>query len=304
MDLRQLEMLLAVLDSGGYKRAGEALHVSHSAIHRQIRILEQELNDRLLVRSGKLVRITETGRVVSTLARRIQQEIRSVQQQIRKVGSLDTGHLRIGTGTSILTFFLPPVLRRFRERYPGIDVRVTTNTADQVIHDIQSGKLDVGIAYAPMDMPSGDIIPGYELLYREEFVLVVGEAHPLARLKSISLAEAVRFPFILYPRESHVRRTLDRVIQASGLNPQIVMEVENEEAMEKMIAINMGVAFLSRQRALKDRVRQIRLKNVNLSCDVGLVFPNSDSVAPAIVEFARMCREAVPAKRALNSTAR
>jgi DNA-binding transcriptional LysR family regulator len=295
MVLRQLEMLVAVLDFGSYKKAGEALHVSHSAIHRQVSLLEQELDDRLLVRAGKFVQITETGRVLVALARRIQQEISTVQQQIRKANCLESGHLRIGTGTSVLTFFLPPVLERFHELYPGVDVRVTTTTGDQVIHDIQSGKLDVGVAYAPTDMPPGEAMPKYDLLYREEFVLAVGHRHPLGKRKSVSLSDAIGFPFILYPQPSRVRRLFDRALAELGLTASIAMEVENEEAMEKMIAINMGIAFLSKRRAVTDRVRQVRLRDHHFYCDVGLVFPNSEYSPPPVTEFARMCREAVPA---------
>ncbi|MBV9082907.1 MAG: LysR family transcriptional regulator [Acidobacteriaceae bacterium] len=301
MDLRQLEMLVAVVDNGSYKKAGEALHVSHSAIHRQIRILEQELGDRLLVRKGKSACITESGAALVTVARRVQQDIANFQQQIRKVNRLETGHLRIGTGTSVLTFFLPPVLQRFRSEYPGVEVRITTGTGDQVVRDIQNGKLDVGVVYAPRDMPPGEAVPQYELLYPEEFVLAVGHRHPLGARRFFSLQEAVKFPFILYPKPSHVRRLFDRVLETEGLRPQVIMEVENEEAMEKLIAVNIGIALLSKSRAVSDRVRQVRLRDLRFYCDVGLVYPTSEYVPAAVSEFARMCRAAVPCSKQRQS---
>ena len=293
MDLRQLEMLVAVVDCGSYKKAGETLHVSHSAIHRQIRLLEHEISDRLFVRKGKFVQITETGHKVVTVARRIQQEISGLDQQIKKANQLKTGHLRIGTGTSVLTFFLPPIVQRFRKQYPGVELCVTTGTADQAIRDIQNGKLDVGVAYAPTDMPPGEAVPGYEVLYQEEFVLAAGKQHPLAKRKTVSLAEAVDYPFILYPMSSHVRRLFDRALQRFGLKPLVIMEVENEEAMEKLIAIDVGIALLSKRRAVSDKIRQIRLRDLQFHCDVGLVFSNSAYLPPPVSEFARMCREAV-----------
>jgi DNA-binding transcriptional LysR family regulator len=301
MDLRQLEMLIAVVDCGSYKKAGETLNVSHSAIHRQIRMLEQELDDRLLVRNGKFAQITDTGRALVTLGRRIQQEISLFQQQIKKANQLETGHLRIGTGTGVLTFFLPPVLQRFRKQYPGVEVRVTTSTGDQVIREVQNGKLDVGVAYGPKDMPPGETVPRYELLYQEEFVMAVGRGHPLGKRKIISLADAAEFPFILYPKPSHVRRQFDRVLESAGIVPHIIMELENEEAMERMIAVDMGIAFLSKRRAVSDRIRQIRLRDLRFYCEVGLVYPSSEYIPPAVAEFARMCQEAVPAQRALHS---
>jgi DNA-binding transcriptional LysR family regulator len=296
MDLRQLEMLVAVVDCGSYTKAGDKLHVSHSAIHRQIRLLEHEIDDRLFVRRGKFIQITETGNRAVASARRIQQEIAGLQQQITKANQLRTGHLRIGTGTSVLTFFLPSVIQRFRKEYPGVEVCVTTSTGDQVTRDVESGKLDVGVVYGATDRLAGEALPGYELLYPEEFVLVAGNHHPLAKRKSVSLSEAVKYPFILYPKLSHIRRLFDRVLVRANLTPHVIMEVENEEAMEKLIAIDIGLALLSKRRAVSDKVRQVRLRDLRLHCDVGLVFSNSAYLPPPVSEFARMCRDAARSK--------
>ena len=71
MELRQLEMLLSVVESSGYLNAGEALHVSHSAIHRQVRLLEHEIGDRILVRVGRHMELTEAGQMLIALAKNI-----------------------------------------------------------------------------------------------------------------------------------------------------------------------------------------------------------------------------------------
>jgi len=293
MDLRQLEMLIAVVDAGGYTKAGELLHVSHSAIHRQIRLLESEIDDRLFVRKGTSIQITETGQKVVVTARRIQQEIAGILQQVSGAKRLTSGHLHIGTGTSILTLFLPPIVQRFRKQYPGIEVRITTGPAHQIISDVQSGKLDLGVVYAPEDLLPGEAVPGYERLYKEEFVLVVGKHHPLGKMTSITLTEAVKFPFILYPKLSNVRRLFDRALQRLDLSPQVVMEVENEEAMEKLIAIDIGIALISKRRAINDKIRQIRIRDVKFHCDVGIIVASSEYLPPPVAEFTKMCREAV-----------
>jgi DNA-binding transcriptional LysR family regulator len=298
MDLRQLEMLLAVVECGGYKRAGEKLNISHSAVHRQIRLLEEELRVRIMVRTGKNVQITETGTLLLDVARRVQHEIATLQHRIHEADQLQTGHLWIGTSTNILTFFLPPILERFRLEFPGVDVRVITGTGDHIIHELTNGRLDVAVAYAPADMPPGEPVPNCELLYKDEIVLAVADDHPLAKQRSVTLSDAVRFPFILYPKPSHARRLFDRLFENSGLTPKVSMELENEEAMEKMIAINMGIAFLSKKRAVSDKIRYLYLREQRFYFDVGLVFPRADYFSPPTREFARMCREASGVSRA------
>src|SRR6476469_7290816 len=112
MELRQLQLLLTVIESRGYAAAGKLLHVSHSAIHRQIRLLEQELDCRWLARSGRTVKATEPARLLADLALQIRQEIAEAQRQVSELNNLRSGRLRIGTSSSILVSFLPAVLQR------------------------------------------------------------------------------------------------------------------------------------------------------------------------------------------------
>ena len=296
MEFRQLEMFLAVVESGGFSQAGEQLHVSHSAIHRQIRLLEHELHDRLLVRAGNHMELTQTGRIVLEHARRIRQDLANLRLQVGELTRAQTGHLRIGTGTTVLVLFLPPILERYQKEYPGVEVHVMTGTADEVIQEIDHGNLDLGIVFSPLDVPKGEPIPNYELLYQEEFVLAVGKGHPLANRKTVSLPQLVGFPMIAYSRTSHIRRLLERFFEQAGVTPRIIMELENEEAMEKMIEINMGIAVLSKHRAVLDKIRFFRIAGHPIYCEVGLVSPKIDYAPFAVVEFARMCREASKAR--------
>ncbi len=291
MDLRQLEMLLAVVDSGSYAKAGERLHVSHSAVHRQVRLLEHEVQDRILVQAGRRVKLTETGAILASLARRMRQEVSAAERQIAGRNQLNSGHLRIGTGTTMLVFFLPPILDRFRREHPGIEVQVITGTADHVLEQIRVGQLDAGVILASRDMPVSEPSFIREVLYREEFVLAVNENHPLARKKTVPVDRLTEFPFIVHSKSSHVRRVLDRICAEAGFTPKISMELENEEAMETMIEINMGMAIMAKCRAVSDKLQYLRIAGRQIFCEVTLVFANSEYMPRTVKEFSRLCRE-------------
>jgi LysR family cyn operon transcriptional activator len=171
-------------------------------------------------------------------------------------------------------------------------VWIKTGTGDDVVHEVLSSKLDMGIVYSPADMLPGEAAPRYECLYRDELVLAIGKKHQLAKSKEVSLAEAITFPFILFPDTSHIRRLVDGLFAAEGMTPQVIMELDNEEAIEKMVAINMGIAFFSKARAVSNQVLHIRLRGHRIYSDVGLVFPQVSYIPPAVREFARACREA------------
>ncbi len=103
MDLRKLQLLTTVVDAGSYKKAGERLHLSHSAIHRQIRLLEQDLGDRVLVRVARHVKVTGAGELLLGLASRLERDIARTRTQIDELHHLQAGQLRIGAGTSMLS---------------------------------------------------------------------------------------------------------------------------------------------------------------------------------------------------------
>lgn len=170
-----MEMFLAVAECGGYTSAGERLHISHSAIHRQVGLLEHEVKDRLLVRVNGRMELTSTGKIVLEHARRIRQEISNLQRQIDDVVQMQTGYLRIGTGTMMLQFFLPRVLARFRQEFPGIDVHIMTGTASEVIEDLKARNLDLGIIFRP-DAPLRN-----GMLSRTNLFIGRNSSWPLAR---------------------------------------------------------------------------------------------------------------------------
>ena len=294
MDLRKLEMLVAVVDAGSYSKAGERLNVSHSAIHRQIRLLENEFAERIFVRTGRRVKLTNTGEILLDLSRRLGQEVAAAERQIHERTQLRSGRLRIGTGTTMLVFFLPRVLDLFRKEYPGIEVQIMTGTADNILDGIHTRKLDVGVILASPEARPPDVMFLSEVLYREEFVVAVSKTHPLAQQKSVSLERLIEYPFIAHSQTSHMRRVMEGICAEVGIAPKISMELENEEAMEPMIAINMGVALLSKRRAVSDRIHYLRIAGRRIYCDVDLVFTKSAYIPRAVQEFGRLCRSSSP----------
>lgn len=290
MDLRQLDLLIAVVESGGYMQAGACLHISPSAIHRHIRLLEEEISSPVLTRNGRHVELTDVGRVLLDLARQTRKDISDAERRIGDVTQLRCGHLRLGTGGSILTAFLPPVLRRFRRKFPGVDVHIMTSTADQVARALTEGKLDLGITYNPADMPPGIQGLQHEILYQEEFLWAVAKEHPLAKRKSIALSDLVQFPFAMLTRQSHIRRIFDRLFENAGLKPRVIMELEGDEAIEKVVEINLAIGLLSKHRTPSRRIHFFRIPGQSIQIDVGMVCPRKDCLPRALTEFMRLCR--------------
>lgn len=290
MDVRQLEMFLAVVEQGGYLQAGSQLHVSHSAIHRQIRLLEEELGEKVLVKRGKSVHPNESGELLIETARTVHQEIARLGKQIRDLRTLQSGQLRIGTGTTALTFFLPPVLERFHRQYPKIDIYIVTGTADNLIRLVSTGDLDLGIVSESPEGPSLEKYIHYEPLFDEEFVVAVPRRHTLSRRKSVTWIELKSLPFISFPKESRIRRLIDARFRRAGIEPKIIMELENEEAIEKMIEINLGIGFLSLRRTRSEHLHALQIHGERIFQKVAAV-RSTGYIATKTKEFLRLCTE-------------
>ena len=289
MELHQLWLLETVITSGGYSQAGKILSISHSAIHRQIRMLEQELDCRLLERSGRRIKPTDSGRLLADLTLRVQQEIVDAQRQINDLSNLRNGQLRIGTSSSILVSFLPTVLQRFSKKFPGVRLQLITGIADDLLEDVLEGTLDLAIVFNPTDLPRPMPRLECETLYHEEFHWAVGKNHPLAGRDRVELAELATYPLITLPPRSHLRRACDRFFAAKNISVQVITELENEEAIDKLIEIGMGVALRSSRRPANARIHCFRIGK-GLLCEVGIVLQKKNYSPRAIAEFVQMCR--------------
>lgn len=295
MDLRQLEMLQAVVDCGGYAQAGKRLHVSHSAIHRQLRLLGQEFRSALLVRSGKRLTLTETGVVLWKAARRIGGDLAGVRRQIAELNDLQRGQVRVGAGTHIVTFFLQPVLKRFHAKYPGIDVRITSGGAEYLVQQLRDGRVDLAIFISGGQPAGADDPMTFQFLYEEEFVWAVGKGHPLAGRKSVSYSELIAFLLLIPSPQHNLGRLLQRLFETAVVPPRISMELDSEESIEKMIEIGTNVGLLSKHRAVRDRLAHFRITGQPLFARFELVRPKNDCPSRAVEEFVKMCRDQVAA---------
>jgi len=291
VEFRQLQLLRDVIESGGYTSAGKLLHISHSAIHRQIRMLEEELGCRLLVRSGRKVKPTESGRLLADLNLRIRKEIEDAQNQVNDLNHLRTGHLRIGTSSSIMMSFLPAVLQRFSNQFPGVHLHLATGIADDLIEDVVESKLDIGILFNPADFPRPVPELDCQILYEEEFEWAVARDHPLAGRDRIALSELAAYPLIAPPPRSHIRRACDRLFSANGLDTTVITEVENEETIDKLIEMNLGFAARSRRRPANAGIRCFRIPNRTIRCKVGIVLRQRNGSQRVFTEFLRVCRQ-------------
>src|ERR687894_2946185 len=176
MELRRLRYFVVVAEELSFNRAAQRLHISQPPLSNQIKQLEEELGVLLFKRTSRGVKMTEAGEVLLEEARRIFVQVDQTVRVVQRVGHGEVGRLTLGFVPSASNEVLPPILRAFRYRFPGVELFLREMRPDRVVQRLHDKQIDVGFLYLPLDDASLNI----ERVSREPLVLALAESHPLA----------------------------------------------------------------------------------------------------------------------------
>ena len=276
MDLRQLEMFRAVAEQGTFTKAAGRLHVSQSAVSRQVQLLEKELGGSLLRRSAKGVTLTEAGELLLRMTHRVEHDVEEALAEISQTHALQRGMLHLGGGMTVCLYILPRLLKRFRRLYSGVDLQVTTGSSEKILERVRAHEVDLGLLTLPIVAKDLEVVP----VMKEEMVVVTAPGHPLSRERTVDAKSLGRFPLVLYEAGSNTRKVLDQFFLEEEVSAEVAMETENVEIIKAMVAINLGVTIVPFTPVAKDvrsgRLAVARLRGRRLLRETGWVFLKAD----------------------------
>jgi len=301
MDLRQLEILRAVAETGSFTGAGRRLHVSQSAVSRQILLLESELNEPLFWRIKRKVKITPAGEALLQLAIRVFADIKETTTSITETQEKLTGTVRLVGGMTVSLYVFPTLLREFRRSHPEVDVKVLTGPAERLLRKLRAGAADLGLLTLPVDEPDLITVP----VMREEMMLVTYPTHALAKRGRVEPAELVRQPFVLYEPGSNTRRVIDELFIKEKIQPRMVMETENVEIIKAMVKSGFGITIISQQaveREVKEgQLASCRISGHTLVRETGWVYLKANRVPRKVEEMIRTLEKTLPKSAAVSA---
>ncbi len=291
MDVRQLEMFRAVVEAGSFTAAAQRLHVSQSAISRQLKLLEEELGTLVLERTGRGVNVTPEGEILLSTANRIWREMQEVVAEIADTQKLQRGLISLGGGMTVCLHILPKLLKKFRTLYKNVDLRITTGTAVQLLHALRSHEIDLLLLTLPIVGSDLEVVP----VLKEEMIVVTAKSHALTRTRLTDARAIARYPLILFENGSNTRKVVDDFFRAQQVDTNVVMETENVEIIKAMVANGLGVTILP-YGALATDLRQgkfawARIRGVHLYRETGWVYLESAHRPRSIAEVLRVFDE-------------
>ena len=285
MDLRQLEILRAIAESGSFTAAGARLNVSQSAISRQILLLEEEFKEPLFIRFGRRIQITPTGETLLQLSHRVFADIRDTSESILDTKKALSGTLRLVGGMTVCLYVFPPLLKEFRRRHPDVDIKVITGGTPRLLRKLRSGSADLGLLTLPNDDPALATVP----VIREELLLIAPAGHRLANGRAVPTSALVGQPFILFEGGSNTRRVLDEFFVRADIKPRVVAETENVEIIKSMVASGLGISIVPYQSVAREiRVGSLamaRIEGQTLVRETGWVHLKADRVPRMVREM-------------------
>lgn len=239
MELRYLRYFVTLAEELNFGRAAARLHISQPPLTRQIQQLEDELGCRLFIRTTRGVELTEAGHTLLKDALGILGLIGVAKERTRKAGRGQIGQLDVGIFGSAILCHIPRMLFEFRNRYPEVEITLHQQTKSEQIQALRERRLTIGFnRHVPVEP---DII--VETIFFEPLVIALHNKHPLARHKSIRIAEIVGEPLILYP--SNTRPGFADDVMALFLNesgqPRIVQEVTDVVTSIALVSSGFGI---------------------------------------------------------------
>jgi DNA-binding transcriptional LysR family regulator len=252
MDIHQLELFLAVMESPSMTRAAEKVFLSPGAVSLQLHNLADELHTELFVRTGKRLIPTPAAIRLAEHAKDLIKRMGQIKQEFQNDLATDIRPFHFATGVTTLIYQLGKPLRQLRKQYPKAEIRVSVNVTEETVRGLHDRRFDLGLISLPIPEENLKIIP----LFDEELLIVRPSTSKVRgpQTGSVRVSELARVPFLLYPVGTVLRVLIDRFFKDIGVSPHVVMEAEDTEAIKRLVESGFGYSILP-EHALRRRTR-------------------------------------------------
>jgi len=284
MDFDQLETFMEVARLCSFSRAAEKRFRTQPAVSSQIRALEEEVGARLLDRSGGKVSLTAPGKLFLKYAEETIDARKAVCTAIAETERIPRGEIVVGANEGTCLHILPEVFAEFKRNYPEVAVGIKRADYAKTLESVIDNSVDFGIVSLPVNDTRLSVVP----IHRDELIIIAPPHHPLAHLKSATVAEVASFP-LLMPKSGHTRDALESLFHERRLKPQISMELDSSELLKRFVAADVGVGFIARSSVGEDTrahtLSIIPIADAQIRRDMALIFRKDKALSRAALAF-------------------
>ena len=239
---KQLRAFVTVVKLGTLTRAAEALYLSQPTISLQLQALERELGVALVERRRRRINLTNAGEALYELARPLVEGWETLDRDFQaRVQGLQGGRLTIAAGTSTIQYLLPELVRRYRERFPAVQLQLENVTGKDGLALLRADQADFAVG-SMLDVPN-DI--AWAPVHHYDPMLIMPTNHPLASKEKITLEDLSPYGLFLPPQRLSTYRLVDLMFQQRQVPYQVALEVGGWDVIKEYVAMGMGISIVT-----------------------------------------------------------
>lgn len=256
MEFEQLRYFLKVAEHANFTRAAADAGISQPALSRSVARLEEELGQPVFERQTRKLALTDAGRLLQARAQQIITLVDDTKSEITDDGQ--TGRIRVAAIPTIAPFFLPSVLRDFRDCYPQAMIVVREDTTEQLLKAVTDGIVDVAILALPIEARYLEM----QELFEEELVLVMAPEHELASRKLIKPTDIESLPFVLLGEAHCLSENIISFCRQKSFHPVSVERTSQLATVQELVALGHGISMIPQMARQRDNSSRRKYKSL------------------------------------------
>lgn len=220
--------------------AADALHGSQPNISRALKLLEHELGCQLFIRSNRGISLTPEGERLYAHVKIAVEQLESAEEELKMLTGLHKGMVCVGASETALHLLLLPILKKFRETYPQIRIRIQNHLTAQAVESVKQGYVDFAVVASPADIPDS-----LKTTFLTDFqdILIGGNAFLNLSRRPISLRDISGYPLVCLGENTMTYRFYDRFYRENGLSLRPEFEAATTDQILPMVKNNLGLGF-------------------------------------------------------------
>ncbi|HEX3718011.1 MAG TPA: LysR family transcriptional regulator [Verrucomicrobiae bacterium] len=241
LDSRQLRTFCVLARTGSFTHTARELHLTQSGVSYSMKALENDTGCRLLDRLGKKVILTQAGEQLLQYATRILNEMDAARESLAQLGKWGHGRLRLGASTTACQLLIPPVLREFKESFPGHIITLMPGDTPELVAALLGHRIDLALSLEVQREPQLK----FHSLFTDDLQFIMSPIHPWASDGRIERPAIPRQNYILYSKRSITFRLIEEYFRHEQMELNTVIEAGSMEATKELVKLGLGVSILA-----------------------------------------------------------
>lgn len=290
MDIKNITYFVELAKEKNFTRASNNLHISQPALSKAIKLLEHEINTKLIERNTKMFKLTQQGEVFFENAKKALDVINFEMYKLEDSLTHSKKVLKLGLPPVIGAAYFPSIIAKFQEEYPDVKIQIIEEGSNEIREKVKDEEIELGVTIIPIKSKTLTTIP----IAKGHVVLVVNKKHKLASKRYIDIKELKDEKFITFNEDFMMYDKTIGACKECGFEPDIILKTSQWDFIIEMISLNQGITIIPKpivKRFKLNDIKMIPIKSPEISWDIGFILKNNEYISTTTKLFIEYVRK-------------